>query len=68
VIRILTDNGREHCGRPDHHPFELFLQLEEIKHRTTPVRRPQSNGIVERLHKTLLDEHFRIQGRIRDGI
>ena len=52
-------------GRPDHHPFELFLQLEEIKHRTTPVRRPQSNGIVERLHRTLLDEHFRIQGRIK---
>jgi len=65
IMRILTDNGREYCGRPDHHPFELFLQLEEIKHRTTPVRRPQSNGIVERLHRTLLDEHFRIQGRIK---
>ncbi|GEB78915.1 hypothetical protein DDE01_03300 [Desulfovibrio desulfuricans] len=24
---------------------------------------PQSNGFVERLHRTLLDEHFRIQGR-----
>jgi transposase InsO family protein len=65
VMRILTDNGREYCGRPDHHPFELFLQLEEIKHRTTPVRRPQSNGIVERLHRTLLEEHFSIQGRIK---
>ena len=64
VITILTDNGREYCGRPDSHPFELFLQLEEIEHRTTPVRRPQSNGIVERLHRTLLDEHFRIQGRV----
>jgi len=49
----------------DQHPFELFLQLEDIEHRTTPVRRPQSNGIVERLHRTLLDEHFRIQGRIK---
>ena len=27
------------------------------------VRRPQSNGFVERLHRTLLDEHFRIMGR-----
>jgi transposase InsO family protein len=27
------------------------------------VRRPQSNGIVERLHRTLLDEHFRVEGR-----
>jgi transposase InsO family protein len=49
----------------DGHPFELFLQLENIEHRTTKVRRPQSNGIVERLHRTLLDEHFRIQGRIK---
>ena len=29
----------------------------------TRVRRPQSNGIVERLHRTLLDEHFRVEGR-----
>jgi len=65
IITILSDNGREYCGRHDHHPFELFLQLEEIEHRTTQIRRPQSNGIVERLHRTLLDEHFRIQGRIK---
>ena len=60
---VLSDNGREFCGRPDRHPYELFLQLEEIKHRTTRVKRPQSNGIVERLHRTLLDEHFRVEGR-----
>ena len=63
IETVLTDNGREYCGRPDQHPFELFLQLEEIEHRTTKVRRPQSNGYVERLHRTLLDEHFRIAGR-----
>ncbi len=63
IDNILSDNGREYCGRPDRHPYELFLQLEEIEHRTTKVRRPQSNGFVERLHRTLLDEHFRIQGR-----
>jgi transposase InsO family protein len=60
---VLSDNGREFCGRPDQHPYELFLQLEEIEHRTTRVRRPQSNGIAERLHRTLLDEHFRVEGR-----
>lgn len=63
IETILSDNGREYCGRPDRHPYELFLQLEEIEHRTTRVRRPQSNGFVERLHRTLLDEHFRIEGR-----
>lgn len=60
---VLSDNGREFCGRPDHHPYELFLQLEEIEHRTTKVRRPQSNGIIERFHRTVLDEHFRVEGR-----
>jgi transposase InsO family protein len=44
VKTVLTDNGREYCGRPDHHPFELFLQLEEIEHGTTRVRCPHSNG------------------------
>ena len=60
---VLSDNGREFCGRPDSHPYELFLQLEDITHRTTRVKRPQSNGIVERFHRTLLDEHFRVEGR-----
>ncbi len=63
VKTIPSDNGREFCGRPNHHIYELFLQLEEIEHRTTRVRRPQSNGFVERLHRTLLDEHIRIKGR-----
>lgn len=65
ITTILSDNGREFCGRPDQHPYELFLQLESIEHRTTKVRRPQSNGFVERLHRTLLDEHFRIMGRTK---
>ena len=63
VRTILSDNGREYCGRPDKHPYELFLQLEEIEHRTTKVGRPQSNGFIERFHRTLLDEHLRIKGR-----
>ena len=62
VKTVLSDNGREFCGRPDRHPYELFLQLEGIEHRKTTVRRPQSNGIVERFHRTLL-EHFRVEGR-----
>lgn len=60
---VLSDNGREYYGRPDKHAYELFLQLEDIEHRTTRVKPPQSNGIVERFHRTLLDEHFRVEGR-----
>lgn len=63
IDTILSDNGREFCGRPDRHPYELFLQLEGIEHRTTRVRRPQSNGFIERFHRTLLDEHLRVKGR-----
>ena len=63
VQAILSDNGREFCGRPDRHPYELFLQLEGIEHRTTKVKRPQTNGFVERLHRTIIDEHFRVVGR-----
>jgi len=63
IEAILSDNGREFCGREDQHPYELFLQLEGIAHKKTRVKRPQSNGIVEHLHRTLLDEHFRVEGR-----
>jgi len=63
IDTVLSDNGREFCGRLDQHPYELFLQLEGNSHRTARVRRPQSNGFVERLHRTLLDEHFRVKGR-----
>lgn len=63
IEAVLSDNGREFCGREDQHPYELFLQLEGIEHKRTRVKRPQSNGIVERLHRTLLDEHFRVEGR-----
>jgi transposase InsO family protein len=63
IAVVLSDNGREFCGRPDSHPYELFPRLEDIQHRTTRVKRPQSNGIVERFHRTLLDEHFRVEGR-----
>jgi transposase InsO family protein len=60
---VLTDNGREFCGRPDAHAYELLLQMEEIEHRTTRVRSPRTNGFVERMNRTLLDECFRVSGR-----
>ena len=63
VHAVISDNGREFCGRPDHHPYELFLQLEDIEHRKTKIKSPQTNGFVERLHRTLLDEHFPVVGR-----
>ena len=57
VETILTDNGREYCGT-DTHAYQLYLQFNEINHRTTKVRSPQTNGFVERFHRTVQEEFF----------
>jgi hypothetical protein len=44
IYTVLSDKNREFCGKPDSHPYELFLLLEDIEHKNTKVRRPQSNG------------------------
>lgn len=58
VSAVLTDNGREFCGK-ETHPYELYLELNDIEHRRSRVRRPQTNGFVERFNRTVLDEFFR---------
>jgi transposase InsO family protein len=61
--RVLTDNGREFCGRPLAHPYELYLAVQQIEHRNTKVHSPQTNGFCERFHRTLKDEFFSVQLR-----
>jgi transposase InsO family protein len=63
LSRILTDRGTEYCGSPDSHEYELYLAIENIDHTRTKVKSPQTNGIVERLHKTMLNEFYRITFR-----
>lgn len=63
VQAILTDNGREFYGKPEQHPYELLLAMEGIEHRTTKIATPRTNGFVERMNRTLLDECFRVAGR-----
>jgi len=65
VHRVLTDNGVEYCGRQESHPYELFLYLNDIEHTRTKVRRPQTNGSVERLNQTLQDEFYSVAFRKR---
>ena len=36
--------------------------MEDIEHRTTKVRCPCTNGFLERMNRTLLDECLRVQG------
>ena len=58
LLRMLTDRGTEFCGAPEHHEYELYLNLEDIEHTRTKARIPQTNGICERFHKTILNEFY----------
>jgi transposase InsO family protein len=63
VLRVLTDRGTEFCGAPDKHPYELYLELNEIEHTKTKAKSPQTNGICERVHQTVLNEFYRVAFR-----
>ena len=63
LSRVLTDRGTEYCGAPDRHEYELYLAVENIDHTRTKVKRPQTNGICERFHKTVLNEFYRVAFR-----
>ena len=61
--RVLTDRGTEYCGNREWHEYELYLEIEDIDHSKTKAKRPQSNGICERFHKTVQDEFYAIAFR-----
>jgi transposase InsO family protein len=61
--RVLTDRGTEYCGNPEHHEYELYLAIEDVDHSRTKTKSPQTNGICERFHKTLLNEFYRVAFR-----
>jgi transposase InsO family protein len=63
LSRVLTDRGTEYCGNPEHHDYELYLAVEDIDHSRTKTKSPQTNGIAERFHKTVLNEFYRIAFR-----
>jgi transposase InsO family protein len=63
LLRMLTDRGSEFCGNPERHEYELYLALEDIDHSRTKTKSPQTNGICERFHKTVLNEFYRIAFR-----
>ena len=63
IDRMLTDRGTEFCGAHDRHEYELYLAVEDIDHTRTKVKSPQTNGICERFHKTLLEEFYRVTFR-----
>ena len=60
LLRILTDRGTEYCGKVEQHDYQLYLALNDIEHTRTKARHPQTNGIVERFHKTIGDEFYKV--------
>ena len=58
MLRILTDRGTEYCGRAAQHDYQLYIAVNDIEHTKTKARHPQTNGICERFHKTILQEFY----------
>lgn len=63
LLRILTDRGTEYCGKTESHDYQLYLALNDIDHTKTKARSPQTNGICERFHKTVLQEFYQVTFR-----
>jgi transposase InsO family protein len=63
LLRILTDRGTEYCGRAEQHEYQPYLAMCDIDHSRTKAQSPQTNGICERFHKTILSEFYQVAFR-----
>lgn len=63
MLRILTDRGTEYCGKVEQHDYQLYLAINDIEHTKTKAMSPQTNGICERFHKTILQEFYQVTFR-----
>ena len=61
-VDAIRDLCRRECGTQSHE-YELYLAVEDIDHSRTKTKSPQTNGICERFHRTILDEFYRIAFR-----
>lgn len=63
LLRMLTDRGTEYCGKVESHDYQLYLAVNDIDHTKTKAKSPQTNGICERFHKTILQEFYQVTFR-----
>jgi len=63
VLGVLTDRGTEYCGKIDSHAYQLYLAVEDIDHSRTKAYSPQTNGTVERFHRTMKQEFYDVAFR-----
>lgn len=60
--RVLTDNGREYgSSEPTYgHTYGATCLILGVKHKTTKVKHPWTNGYAERFIQTLYQEFFQV--------
>lgn len=60
IHTILTDNGAQFTyyskETKKEHPFDVICRGNDIKHRTTKIFTPQTNGLVERFNRTIKEQ------------
>jgi len=62
-ISLGPNRGTEYCGKLEMHDYQLYLGINSIEHTKTKARHPQTNGICERFHKTVLHEFYQVAFR-----
>ena len=69
VNKILTDNGaqftykllsKHHTPKDKIHPFDVICLQEKIEHRLTQFCHPWTNGLVERMNRTIKEATIKI--------
>lgn len=60
--RVLTDNGKEYGSSAPtyYHYFGATCLIQGIKHKTTKIKHPWTNGFAERFIQTLYQEFFQV--------
>jgi transposase InsO family protein len=61
--RLISDNGSQFISKD----FKELLIMLEIGHTFTRANHPQSNGKLERFHRTLKNEHTRRSAYVDDA-
>jgi len=60
--RVLTDNGKEYgSSEPTYkHDYDATCLILGVKHKTTKIKHPWTNGYAERFIQTLYQEFFQV--------
>ncbi|MGQ0578766.1 MAG: hypothetical protein ACT4PQ_07660 [Betaproteobacteria bacterium] len=64
--REASGGQTEHCGRAEHHKYELHLAINDIEPIETKVQHPQTNGVHERFRKSVPQELHQFAFRTRN--